>query len=323
MGQKIPVTVITGFLGSGKTTLLNQLLSDGIKTAVVINEFGTTPVDQDLLQEQNLPLTVLSGGCLCCQVKGALAPTLKNLYMAWSSSSPKLFDRVIIETSGVASPEPIIDTLLREPWIAKHFTLKQILTTLAVPSAMEHMERFPEARSQVVWADKLLLTHADLADAGQSDAVLGLLNKLSPGTPQLTVTLGNIPVAALYEESGIGLRRLPNAELAPEHSFSSLSVYFERLPDWPRLQSILLDLLARYPNLLRLKGVMYLPDQAQPLAVQAAAGRLYPPQALPLQDGKDRRSRLVLIVSSGIEVLADELALLFVDYLDKNSIRFN
>lgn len=113
MTSKIPVIALTGFLGSGKTTLLNQLLADGVKADVVINEFGSTAVDQDLLQMQNLPLTVLTGGCMCCRVKGALAPTLKNLYMAWRTTSAKLFDRVIIQTSGVASPEPIIDTLLR------------------------------------------------------------------------------------------------------------------------------------------------------------------------------------------------------------------
>jgi len=112
---KIPVIVITGFLGSGKTTLLNRLLADGVKTAVVINEFGTTAIDQELLQNQDIPMTVLSGGCLCCQVKGALSPTLKNLWMAWQNTKIKPFERIIIETSGVASPEPILDTLLREP----------------------------------------------------------------------------------------------------------------------------------------------------------------------------------------------------------------
>lgn len=322
MTSKIPVIVLTGFLGSGKTTLLNRLLTDGTKTAVIINEFGMAPVDQDLLQEQNLPLTVLSGGCLCCQIKGALAPTLKNLYMAWSASSPRLFDRVIIETSGVASPEPIIDTLLREPWIAKRYSLRKILTTLAIPSADEQMVRYQEARAQVVWADKLLLTHADMADAGQRDALLVSLNTLAPGTSRHTLTLGEAAMAGLFEPESVNIRQLPKAESVPEHSFSTLSVYFERLPEWQALQPILQGLLERYPKLLRLKGVVFLPDQDQPLAVQAAAGRLYPPQVLHLQDSKDRLSRLVLIVSSDIKALADELAQLFSDYLDKNAIRF-
>lgn len=112
MQDKIPVIVITGFLGSGKTTLLNRLLADGVKTAVVINEFGATPIDQDLLLNQDIPMIVLSGGCLCCQIKGALAPTLKSLWMAWNKAEANPFGRVIIETSGVASPEPILDRLL-------------------------------------------------------------------------------------------------------------------------------------------------------------------------------------------------------------------
>jgi G3E family GTPase len=149
--SKIPVIVLTGFLGSGKTTLLNRLLTDGIKTAVIINEFGSTPVDQDLLQDQAISMTVLSGGCLCCQIKGALAPTLKNLWMAWNGAAEKSFDRLIIETSGIASPEPILDTLLREPWIAKRYALRQVVATLAIPSARDQLDRHAEARAQVVW----------------------------------------------------------------------------------------------------------------------------------------------------------------------------
>lgn len=322
--NKVPAIILTGFLGSGKTTLLNRILADGIKTAVIINEFGQTPVDQDLLQQQNLPMTVLSGGCLCCQIKGALAPVLKNLHRAWAVTLPRPFQRVIIETSGVASPEPILDTLLREPWIAKRYSLQQVLTTLAVPSAQEHLERFAEAAAQVTWADKLLLTHADLADAAQHAALLERLNGLAPGTPKLTVTSGKASIAEIMDRRQTGYRRLPGQGVVAEHGFSALSVYLGQMPNWQHVQTILQDLLERYPdNLLRLKGVVFVPDQDRPIAVQAAAGRLYPPQVLPVDDSKDRRSRLVLIASSGIEVLADELALAFAEYLERNAIRLH
>ena len=112
--QQIPVIVISGFLGSGKTTLLNSLLHHFPKSAVIINEFGTIPIDQDLLQKHHAPKATLVGGCLCCQTRDALMPMLKNLRMAWESQTEKPFDYVIIETSGVANPEPVLDILLTQ-----------------------------------------------------------------------------------------------------------------------------------------------------------------------------------------------------------------
>ena len=117
--QRIPVLVLTGFLGSGKTTLLNRLLTGLPRSAVIINEFGVTPIDQQLLREHNIPLSTISGGCLCCEVRDALAPVLKNLRMAWDNAGDKKpFDRIIIETSGVANPEPVLDVLLGQNWLS-------------------------------------------------------------------------------------------------------------------------------------------------------------------------------------------------------------
>lgn len=128
--ERIPVFIISGFLGSGKTTLLNRLLSHAPKSAVIINEFGTTPIDQQLLREHQIPLSTLVGGCLCCQVIGSLTPLLKNLRMAWDAGN-KPFERVIIETSGVANPEPVLDVLSRERWIAGRYSLQGVITTVS------------------------------------------------------------------------------------------------------------------------------------------------------------------------------------------------
>ncbi|WFP50481.1 GTP-binding protein [Methylomonas sp. EFPC3] len=307
---KIPVVLITGFLGSGKTTLLNRLLADGINTAVVINEFGAEPVDQDLLQRQDTPLTVLSGGCLCCQVKGALAPTLKNLRMAWDAAPDKPFARVVIETSGVASPAPILDTLLRERWLAGRYRLQAVLATLAIPSAIQQIERFPEAAAQVAWADRLLLTHADLAAAGQRDALAQRLRTLAPATPTLTLQPGTDLPAEILGLDTPQLRRLPGA--APiAHGFNSLSVALAAAPAWSRLASILSSLLAGHPELLRIKGVVYLADRAEPVAVQAAGERLYPPQVLPARDDGDHYGRLVFIADGNTDALAEDLSKAF------------
>jgi G3E family GTPase len=241
---KIPVIVITGFLGSGKTTLLNRLLADGVKTAVVINEFGATPIDQDLLLNQDIPMTVLSGGCLCCQIKGALAPTLKNLWMAWNQAEAKPFERIIIETSGVASPEPILDTLLREPWLSKRYRLQQIVTTLAIPSAIAQLERHAEARAQMAWADLLLLTHADLADTTQHAELIDYLKLQAPATATLTATLDLFDTSALQSKTPAFFRRIPSGQVLPEHGFRSVSLYLEYTPSWPQLQATLQTLLA-------------------------------------------------------------------------------
>ncbi|WP_031432565.1 CobW family GTP-binding protein [Methylomarinum vadi] len=305
---KIPVIVITGFLGSGKTTLLNRLLADGVKTAVVINEFGATPIDQDLILSQDIPMTVLSGGCLCCQIKGALAPTLKNLWMAWNQIEAKPFERLIIETSGVASPEPILDTLLRESWLCKRYRLQQIVATLAIPSAIDQLQRHAEARAQMTWADLLLLTHADLANTAQQAELIGYLQRHAPATPTLAVRLDQFDAATLQGYAYPAFRRMPTGKLVAEHGFRSVSLYLEHIPDWPRLQATLQTLLANHADdLVRIKGLIYLPDCAAPLAVHGVAGQLYPPVPLPERPNQDRRSRLVLITVSNPELLANEL----------------
>lgn len=305
---KIPVIVITGFLGSGKTTLLNRLLADGVKTAVVINEFGAAPIDQDLLHEQDIPLTVLSGGCLCCQIKGALAPTLKNLWMAWNKAATKPFERVIIETSGVASPEPILDTLLREPWLSKRYRLQQIVATLAIPSALGQLAHHAEARAQMAWADLLLLTHADLADAAQHAELIDYLKLQAPATPTLEATRDPFDVCTVQSKTPPSFRRAPSGQALPEHGFRSVSLYLEQPPSWPQLQAALQTLLANHADgLIRIKGVIYSPEHAAPLAVHAVAGHLYNPVPLPERTNQDRRSRLVLITLSNPEQLANDL----------------
>lgn len=321
---KIPVIVITGFLSSGKTTLLNRWLADGVKTAVVINEFGATPIDQDLLQAQDIPLTVLSGGCLCCQIKGALAPTLKNLWMAWNHAATKPFERLIIETSGVASPEPILDTLLRAPWLSKRYRLQQIVATLAIPSAIAQLEHHAEARAQMAWADLLLLTHADLADATQHAELLDYLRLQAPATPVLKATRDLFDSFILQSKVLPSFRRVPTGQALPEHSFRSVSLYLEHTPSWPQLQAALQTLLSNHADdLIRIKGVIYSPEYAEPFGVHAVAGHLYEPVPLPERPTQDGRSRLVLITISNPEQLANELLIHFGAKRSQNPIRMH
>lgn len=305
---KIPVTVITGFPGSGKTTLLNRLLADGIKTAVIIHEFGATPIDQDLLNDRYVPLTVLSGGCLNGQIKEAMAPILKNLWIAWNSAEIKPFRRIIIEASGVVSPQSIVETLLGEPWLSNRYQLRQIVAALAVPSARAQLERYPEARAQVAWADRLLLTQADLADTAQLTNLYNYLQVHAPAMPILPAPLCVSETAALINLAPPILRRIPDGTNVAEHNFRSVTLCMEHMPNWHRLQVILLNLFAAYSGeLIRIKGVIHLPEYDLPLALHGSAGRLYPLVHLPAHSGQDRLSRMVLVTTCDPEILANTL----------------
>ncbi len=314
----IPVTVLSGFLGSGKTTLLNRLLTENPHSAVIINEFGDTPVDPILLREHNIPLSILAGGCLCCQVIGSLSPLLKNLRMAWESKPDKPFARIFIEASGVANPEPVLDTLLRDRWLSARYRLEAMVATVSLADGAQTLTRFPEAQSQVAWADCLVLTHGDLATSAQRASLDHLLNRLAPGIPRLSALHGETENPVTATSARTSHDRPLTALSIPKHPFSSIIFQFEQPVVWPRLQPVLTALLTRFQEqLIRLKGVVYTTDDNKPLLVQAAHGRLYPPVYLPLSPEPDGRGRLVFITAGEIPDLP---ALLMGEYRGINRL---
>ena len=247
---------------------------------------------------------MLAGGCLCCQIKGTLSPTLKNLWMAWNSASEKPFDRIIIETSGVASPEPILDTLLRERWLAKHYQLQQIITTVAVPSALEQLARFSEVNAQIAWADLLLLTHIDNANQQQISEVEQHLTTLAPATPRIKHWQSN----QLTKLKTPTIRALPEHASLADHSFHSISIDLQNPPPWQQLQTLLEDFVKRYSTrLLRIKGVIYPNDHSSAFAIHARANTLYPPTALSIPQSAAQPSKLVFIGSEELDSLKAEL----------------
>ena len=306
--SKLPIIVITGFLGSGKTTLLNRLLRQWPDSAVLINEFGATAVDPHLLEQSDIPLTVLAGGCLCCQVRGALAPTLKNLWMAWNRPEGLAFDRLLIEASGVASPEPILDTLLRERWLAPRLHLQGIIATLAVPVAEQQFAAFPEALAQAAWADAFVLTQADLAEADQLASLHRCLDRIAPATPRWLARNGEVDASGLLAGNRAG--RYVNAAsppALPEPDFHRLEIIVDFPIDWPTLRAALESLLSRHrQRLVRVKGIVPVTDRPSPVIVQAAAGRLFPPRELPTRPAGDVHGRFVFITAGVIEHLAEE-----------------
>jgi G3E family GTPase len=306
---KIPLLILTGFLGSGKTTLLNKLLAQAPRSAVIINEFGTTPIDQQLLREHKVLISSLSGGCLCCQVRGALMPVLKNLRMTWENSGEKPFNRIIIETSGIANPEPVLDTVLKQSWLSARYNLQGIIATISALTGEDTLNRFPDAQAQIAWADSIALTHTDLASPDQIQQLAARLSKLSPAAKQLQVIKGEIELEKLLNFSG-RFRIVPTVQNIglPEHGFNSVSLHVKHPIAWTRLEHVLLELLEKYGDrLVRIKGVIFDPDFDHPLLVQGSVGSLYPPSHLPSRECDDSISRLVFIMAGEVNGLEKEV----------------
>lgn len=307
--EKIPLLILTGFLGSGKTTLLNNILAQAPRSAVIINEYGTTPIDQQLLREHKILISILSGGCLCCQVRGALMPVLKNLRMTWENSREKPFDRIFIETSGIANPDPVLDTVLKQSWLSARYSLQGVIATISALTGDNTLNRFPDAQAQIAWADSIALTHTDLANSDQIHILETRLKELSPAAKQVHVIKGAIELGSLLNFSPQFRYLRPNKATDPtDHGFNSICLQFKHPVTWDCLEDGLLKLIEKYgDNLVRVKGVIFDPDFDHPLLVQGSAGTLYPPTHLPARESDDFISRLVFILTGAADVLEEEM----------------
>src|SRR5260221_627876 len=196
----IPVTVLTGFLGSGKTTVLNRLLQriELAATAGIINEFGEVGLDHLLVERSSEDFVVLNSGCLCCTVRGDLITTLRDLFLRRVRGQIPEFQRVVIETTGLADPGPVLHTLMTDPLIAARYRLDGVVATVDAVNGMRTLDSHPEALKQAAVADRILLTKQDLASLDHVAAITARLRALNAGTPIVPVADGAVGPEVIF-----------------------------------------------------------------------------------------------------------------------------
>jgi G3E family GTPase len=327
-----PVTVLTGFLGSGKTTLLNRALRDPsmANTAVVINEFGEVGLDQALAAQSDDTIMVLENGCLCCTVFGDLVTTLNNLYHAREAGEIPRFDHVVIETSGLADPSPLIQAFLSDPVLAGLYRIGAVVATVDAVNGPNTLDNHVESVRQVALADHILITKLDLIEPTKAQAaemeLTSRLRRLNPAARISRIDDPSFSIGTLLRAEGLDpgnaktdTRAWLNAtayEQVDEHHHHHdgdhadhdhhhlhdrdiASFCFVREEPIPReALRLLLDALQQNlgPNLLRVKGIVHVAEEPErPAVIQGAQQLLHNLSWLERWPDADRRSKIVFI----------------------------
>lgn len=264
---KIPVTILTGFLGSGKTTLLKRILSErhGEKIAVIENEFGETSVDADLLIVDNdEQILELNNGCICCKVRGDLVRMLGDLYARRQAGNVR-FDRIIIETTGLADPAPVAQTFFVDEEVSAHYELDAIVTLVDAMHAQAQMTEHHEALEQVAFADRVLISKSDLAASDTVDALIARLRRVNARASIATAHFGEVDIRTILDVKGFSLQTILSIEpdflddVAHEHDddIASFSFGSHRPFDPQKITSFFQRLIEEHGvNLMRYKGVL-------------------------------------------------------------------
>lgn len=321
---RVPVTLLTGFLGAGKTTLLNKVLDDASdgKVAVIVNEFGETGLDHDLIQTVEDEVVLMQSGCLCCSVRGELPQTIARLLERREAGSLH-FERIVIETTGMADPGPILKTMMVDITLSRHVRVDGVVTLVDAVNGAATLDAQFEAVSQVALADLILLTKIDLAAPGTADALSDRLRGLNETAPIQSVVLGNVAPNALWGLTSVredialdhalswttaqtdpfanlsGLTSNPTAARpAPLHDqrIGSVSVVLDHPLSDAAFDLWLNTLTAlRGNDLLRVKGIVFLEGLELPFVFHGVQQVFERPVPLRSWRGSDRRSRIVVI----------------------------
>lgn len=324
-GTLVPVSLLTGFLGSGKTTLLRHLLGQKLlsRAAVVVNELGEVALDDALLLAAGAEPLTLAGGCVCCTVRGDLSRALGDLYVKRAKGEVAYFDRVLIETTGLADPAPILHSLITDPLLAARFRLDGVITTVDAVHGDRQLDAQPESVKQAALADRLVMTKTDIASPGTVAALRQRLHALNPAAPIIIANKGEVDPAELLDaglydpaRKTADVRRWLKSEAYrdpaehdhAEHDHAAHGhgahdagirtfclthdrpIAWEALLDWLEALSALGG-----PRLLRLKALINVRGRESPVVLHGVEQLFHPPVALERWPDDDRRSKLVLI----------------------------
>jgi G3E family GTPase len=305
---RIPVVVLSGFLGSGKTTLLNALLRQpGMSgTAVIVNELGDIAIDQLLVAGSTESLVVLESGCLCCAMLSSLRETLLDLQARRATGQIRPYVRVIVETTGLADPAPIMLTLLRDVVVNRDFRLGGLITTIDVVHSLASLPAYREASAQLALADRVVVTKTDLRGDVVPAALWAALRNINAAAPILRSSEALADIEQLLHMDlapTLATRALPSAITTPVlHSAVRADSFVVEGPiGWAGIAAWSGALQEYFGSrLLRCKGLLGVSELRRPVLIQAVQGMFAAPEALPCWPDADQRSRLVCI-SRGIE----------------------
>ena len=328
--ERLPVSLLTGFLGSGKTTVLNRLLRhpDLARTAVIINEFGEIGLDHDLVESTTDELMLLQSGCLCCTIRSDLVDALRDLFLRRVRGEVPPFERVVIETTGLADPAPILHALMTDPLVEARYRIDGIITTVDAATGMATLNRQSESLKQIALADRLLLTKTDLAPVHRLSALMSRLALINPVAPVIHTVNGEVDPDALFNAGPYNaktkvwdvrrwlradaietsVRRDPSAP--PGAGRGGFGAVASRHDDRIRALCLAIDepipvdafnrwldalFLLKGPDLMRIKGIANILDLDRPVVIHGVQHIFHPITMLARWPTADRRSRFVFI----------------------------
>jgi len=322
---RIPVNILTGFLGSGKTTVLRHVLRDPAfaDTAVLINEFGAVGLDHLLVGALEEAPVLLASGCICCSIRGDLSRAMRDLHARRQRGEVPPFGRVIVETTGLADPTPILATLTADLVIRRHFRPGNIVATLDALHAERGLTQHPEVARQAAIADRLIVTKTDLAPAHAVARLRQKLHWLNPAAPVVEAVLGVVdPDILIGHDIHAAETRMmearhwmqgdgawPQGGHTDGTAITSFCLRLHDKLDWSAFGLWFSMLAHRHgEKLLRVKGILHVEDSETPVAIHAVQHVIHAPEHLPEWPDAERGSRIVFI-TQGLEQDAVERSL--------------